>query len=163
MAPGIHNNLHASLGTGLWNSRLGHPREEALRRILISCGFSYSKSDKHSCHACRLGKHVRLPFTESNNISSFPFQLLHCDLWTSPIPSNSGFQFYLVILDDYSHFAWTSLYVTNLMFFQTSFHSMHSFALNSAVIFNAFRQTTGASSTTRPLARSSLHMASPFA
>jgi transposase InsO family protein len=32
---------------------------------------------------------------------------LHCDVWTSPIMSNSGFKFYLVILDDYSHYAWT--------------------------------------------------------
>jgi histone deacetylase 1/2 len=106
-APGRHNNLHVSLDTELWHSRLGHPGEASLHQILHSFGYSCSKSDRHTCHACRLGKHVRLPFSESNNISSFPFQLLHCDLWTSPIPSNSGFQFYLVILDDYSHFAWT--------------------------------------------------------
>jgi transposase InsO family protein len=28
-------------------------------------------------------------------------------LWTSPILSVSGFKYYLVILDDYSHFLWT--------------------------------------------------------
>jgi transposase InsO family protein len=54
-----------------------------------------------------LGKHARLPFSSSNNVAAFPFQLLHCDVWTSPILSNSGFKFYLVLLDDYSHFAWT--------------------------------------------------------
>lgn len=54
-----------------------------------------------------MGKHVRLPFTESPNISSFPFQLLHCDVWTSPVLSNSGYKFYLVILDDFSHYVWT--------------------------------------------------------
>lgn len=106
-AHGLHHNLHASLNTELWHSRLGHPGDTTLRRILNSFGFSCSKSDKHTSNACRLGKHVRLPFTESNKISSFPFQLLHCDLWTSPVASNSGFQFYLVIFDDYSHFAWT--------------------------------------------------------
>lgn len=37
----------------------------------------------------------------------FPFQLLHCDVWTSPIISNSGFKFYLVVMDDFSHFTWT--------------------------------------------------------
>jgi hypothetical protein len=35
------------------------------------------------------------------------FQLLHCDLWTSPITSVSGHKYYLVILDDYSHYLWT--------------------------------------------------------
>ncbi|KAK1601681.1 hypothetical protein QYE76_072049 [Lolium multiflorum] len=29
------------------------------------------------------------------------------DVWTSPVPSNSGYNYYLVILDDYSHFVWT--------------------------------------------------------
>jgi hypothetical protein len=35
------------------------------------------------------------------------FDLVHCDLWTSPILSLSGYKYYLVILDDYSHFPWT--------------------------------------------------------
>jgi transposase InsO family protein len=34
------------------------------------------------------------------------FNLIHCDLWASPIISISGFQYYLVIVDDYSHFYW---------------------------------------------------------
>ncbi|KAK1617270.1 hypothetical protein QYE76_022787 [Lolium multiflorum] len=29
------------------------------------------------------------------------------DVWTSPVPSNSVYNYYLVILDDYSHFVWT--------------------------------------------------------
>ena len=37
----------------------------------------------------------------------FPFQLLHLDVWTSPVASNSGFKYYLVIVDDFSHFMWT--------------------------------------------------------
>ena len=28
-------------------------------------------------------------------------------MWTSPVISNSGFRYYLVIVDDYSHFYWT--------------------------------------------------------
>jgi hypothetical protein len=35
------------------------------------------------------------------------FQLIHCDLWTSPITSISSYKYYLVILDDYSHYLWT--------------------------------------------------------
>jgi hypothetical protein len=103
---GSHGFL-AAHDNKLWHARLGHPGNDSLHRILRSSGFSCSKSDKHSCHACRLSKHARLPFSSSNNVAAFPFQLLHCDVWTSPILSNSGFKFYLVLLDDYSHFAWT--------------------------------------------------------
>ena len=37
----------------------------------------------------------------------FRFQLIHSDVWTSPVVSNTGFIYYLVLLDDFSHFAWT--------------------------------------------------------
>jgi hypothetical protein len=37
-----------------------------------------------------------------------PFDLVHCDLWTSPVLSLSGYKYYLVILDDFCHFLWTS-------------------------------------------------------
>jgi hypothetical protein len=59
------------------------------------------------CESCQQGKHVRLPFSSSSSYSSFPFDLLHCDIWTSPHTSISGFQYYLVILDDFTHFIWT--------------------------------------------------------
>jgi transposase InsO family protein len=32
---------------------------------------------------------------------------LHYDVWTSLVVSNSGYKFYLVILDDFTHFTWT--------------------------------------------------------
>src|SRR4051812_15022990 len=71
-------------------------------------GFSIScnKTESHSCEACCLGNHVRLPFSASTIVVSFPFQLIHSDVWTSPIPSNTGFTYYLVLFDDYSHFVW---------------------------------------------------------
>ena len=99
--------LLASTDSTIWHARLGHPGQDTLQHLSHSIGFSCTKSSRHTCHACRLGKHVRLPFSASNNVSAFPFQLLHCDVWTSPILSNSGYQYYLVILDDYSHYAWT--------------------------------------------------------
>jgi transposase InsO family protein len=55
----------------------------------------------HTCHACQLGKHTRLPFFDS---SSFSF---HADVWTSHVLSNSGYQYYLVLLDDFTHYVWT--------------------------------------------------------
>jgi hypothetical protein len=40
----------------------------------------------------------------STSRSSSMFDLIHCDLWTSPIISISGFWYYIIIVDDYSHF-----------------------------------------------------------
>lgn len=71
------------------------------------------KSGNHTCHVCQLGKHVRfaistcLPFPRSTNILLFPFQLVHCDVWTSHVVSNSGYKFYLVLMDDFPDFTWT--------------------------------------------------------
>jgi hypothetical protein len=45
--------------------------------------------------------------TPSLSRASKNFDLIHCDLWTSPTISVSGFKYYLVILDDCSHFLWT--------------------------------------------------------
>ena len=99
--------LHASVN--LWHRRLGHPNKTTLSSLLqeFCIPSSSSSHDSSICNACQCGKHVRLPFSSSTTSATFPFELLHCDLWTSPIPSVSGFKYYLVILDDYSHFMWT--------------------------------------------------------
>lgn len=90
----------------LWHSRLGHPGHDALllvshRRLQLLQVQSPHVPYQSPC------KHMLLPFKESTNVSSLPFQLLHCDVWTSQIMSNSGYKFYLVILDDFSHYVWT--------------------------------------------------------
>ncbi|XP_044328198.1 transcription initiation factor TFIID subunit 4 [Triticum aestivum] len=91
----------------IWHARLGHPNPVTLRHILRSFSFSCNKIEDHTCHVCRVGKHVRLPFNNSTTIAYFPFQLIHSVVWTSLVPSNSDYLYYLVILDDYSHYMWT--------------------------------------------------------
>jgi hypothetical protein len=59
------------------------------------------------CHACQLGQHVRLPFHASKSRATNNFNLIHYDLWTSPVISVSGYKYYLVILDGCSYFLWT--------------------------------------------------------
>jgi hypothetical protein len=49
----------------------------------------------------------RLPFSTFTSRAVQAFDLVHCDLWTSPVLSLSGYKYYQVILDDYSHFLWT--------------------------------------------------------
>lgn len=91
----------------LWHQRLGHPAQAALRSLHSSFSFECSKSSPHTCHACRVGKNVRLPFEPSASRSFFPFQKLHLDVWTSPVVSISGYEYYLVVLDDFTHYVWS--------------------------------------------------------
>jgi hypothetical protein len=101
-----HHNFYVQHSGDMWHARLGHPGHNQLHQVLRSFDFSCSKAS-YSWHACHLGKNVRLPFPDSNKVASFPFHLLHCDVWTSPVVSSLGYKFYLVILDDFTHFTWT--------------------------------------------------------
>lgn len=42
----------------------------------------------------------------STSVTFAPFDIIHSDLWTSPVLSVNGFRYYLVLLDDFTHFAW---------------------------------------------------------
>jgi transposase InsO family protein len=50
---------------------------------------------------------VYLPFSTSTSKTVSPFEIVHCDVWTSPVSSISGCKYYLVLLDDFTHFCWT--------------------------------------------------------
>jgi hypothetical protein len=90
-----------------WHHRLGHSGPDALSSLSRS-SFINCISNKHDlCHACPLGKHIRLPFSSSSNHAAKAFDLIHLDLWTSPVVSVSGSKYYLVILDDFTHYLWT--------------------------------------------------------
>ncbi|GKA14514.1 ribonuclease H-like domain-containing protein [Tanacetum coccineum] len=50
-----------------WHQRREHPGSEVLRRLFSSNSISCTKEKAPVlCHACQLGKHVRLPFVSSN-------------------------------------------------------------------------------------------------
>nr|GEU80490.1 ribonuclease H-like domain-containing protein [Tanacetum cinerariifolium] len=73
-----------------WYQRLGHPAEEVSRRLVSSNFISYNKQKPLVlCHACQLGKHARLPFVSSSTVISSCFDIIHLDVWTSPILSLS--------------------------------------------------------------------------
>jgi hypothetical protein len=101
---------HAVLASiDLWHRLPGHPNKQTLLSLLQEFSIPSSSShDSSLCNACQCGKHVRLPYGTSSTVRYF-FELLHCDIWTSPIISVSGFKYYLVIIDDNLHYVWTFL------------------------------------------------------
>nr|GEW79215.1 ribonuclease H-like domain-containing protein [Tanacetum cinerariifolium] len=71
-----------------WNQHLGHPESDVLCRLVSNNVISCNKEKPPVlCHACQLGKHVRLSFVSSNTIVSSCFDIVHSDVWTSPISS----------------------------------------------------------------------------
>ncbi|GJU65717.1 ribonuclease H-like domain-containing protein [Tanacetum coccineum] len=88
-----------------WHQRLGYPGGDVLRRLVFSNFISYNKEKPPVlCHGCQVGKHVRLPFISSSTGISSCFDIIYSDVWSSPIPSLSGFNYYVLFLDHYSHF-----------------------------------------------------------
>jgi hypothetical protein len=88
----------------LWHRWLGHLGFEALSTLVPSC----NKNELETlCHACQLGRHTRLTFHASSSRAIKNFDLIHYDLWTSPILSISSNKYYLILLDDCSHYTWT--------------------------------------------------------
>lgn len=46
-------------------------------------------------------------FFPSQSYTIRPFERLHCDLWTSHVPSSSGYCYYLIIVDDFTQYFWS--------------------------------------------------------
>jgi transposase InsO family protein len=105
-----HPSTFAALSSSIWHNRLGHPGDHVLsflsKNKLIECNKS-SQLHSQFCHSCPLGKHIKLPFANSLKNSLLPFDILHSDVWTSPVLSSTGHKYYVLFLDDYSNFLWT--------------------------------------------------------
>ncbi|GKE22753.1 ribonuclease H-like domain-containing protein [Tanacetum coccineum] len=96
-----------SFSSSTWHGRLGHPEDDVLRRLESKKLISSHKSKLSTlCHACQLGKHAKLPFYNSESSVDSVFEIIHSDIWTSPILSESGNKYYAIFLDHFSHFVW---------------------------------------------------------
>ncbi|XP_071741282.1 uncharacterized protein [Rutidosis leptorrhynchoides] len=99
---------HALLTTpSIWHQRLGHLSTDVFRHLISSNSIACNNT-KYSvlCHACQLGKHARLSFSSYVSHVTSLFDIVHSDLWASPIPNLSGYKYYVLFLDHYSHYLW---------------------------------------------------------
>jgi len=97
------------LSPELWHSRLGHPGGPVLSSLRKNNLIVYNEfRDNFVCHSCPLGKQVKLPFYDSLSYTSLPFDIVHSDIWSSPTLSSGGHRYYVLFLDDFTNFLWTS-------------------------------------------------------
>ncbi|GAA0149345.1 hypothetical protein LIER_08546 [Lithospermum erythrorhizon] len=82
----------------LWHMRLGHPASSAFHSLSQSSSIPIKSllDIYQTCHACQLGKLMRRPHAPNEKRASSAFELIHNDIWTSPIVSPSGFKYYIV-------------------------------------------------------------------
>jgi len=106
-SPSTAASCSLAVTSTLWHHRLGHPSDCVVTSLRNMSIITCNKTARSLCHACQLGKHTRLTFASSVSITSEPFALVHCDVWTSPVPSTSGYKYYLVMLDDFTHYCWS--------------------------------------------------------
>ncbi|KAJ9556638.1 hypothetical protein OSB04_011252 [Centaurea solstitialis] len=97
----------ASTFQDVWHDRLGHSGAPFFD-FLASCKII--PCNKHAktlvCNSCQLSKHKRLPSFTSQSITILPFDIVHCDLWTSHVLSKAGYKYYVVLVDDFTQYTW---------------------------------------------------------
>jgi hypothetical protein len=83
-----------------WHARLGHPVDRIVRHVLSKFQLPYVPNKKLIvCPDCQHGKSHQLPFLPSEHKSSAPLDLIFSDIWgPSPILSNNGARFYIILL-----------------------------------------------------------------
>jgi hypothetical protein len=138
-----------------WHHRLGHPGVDALSKLSSDSSVVCSRRTHDFCHACQLGRHTRMHFASSTSRADNIFDLIHCDIWISPVVSVSGHKYYMLIIDYHSYFVWTfSLQVKSDTFSTISKKSPLS-RHSLAAPLKLFCVTTTVSSIIPPLKHSS--------
>jgi transposase InsO family protein len=99
--------LGAKTSSSTWHKRLGHPHHRIFQQIMSSNQLPIASSKTDSvCIDCQLAKSRQLPFPKSQTVTHAPLELVHSDIWTSPIFSISGCKYYAIFIDDFSRYSW---------------------------------------------------------
>jgi hypothetical protein len=115
-----------------WHCRLGHLATDVVSCVIQKFNLPISCDDLNKsviCDSCQLGKSKRQPFSLSNRVSAQPLQLIHNDVWTSPVQSLSVYKYYVIFIDDYSRYTWLYLLINKSEVF-TSFSNFKSLVEN---------------------------------
>ena len=106
-----HSTANVSLSIHeLWHYGLGHLCFVKLNTLHDVLNISHLYHTNLHCRVCPLANQHCLPFPSSNNLSSLPFQLVHCDIWGPfHVPIIEAFWFFLTLVDDCSRATWVYL------------------------------------------------------
>src|SRR6202046_4814307 len=97
----------------LMHRRLGHPSKEVLRHAKDHTkGFPDGitiPTNSDICPGCAQGKMPAASHPLSTTRASAPFQRIHSDLKSFPVPSYHKYEYFIVFFDDHTSYAWITL------------------------------------------------------
>ncbi|KAL9234053.1 hypothetical protein vseg_008969 [Gypsophila vaccaria] len=107
-APADPPHALTAIPRSTWHGRLGHPGSVIFNSLCTNKMIPCRPMNNLSvCNSCQLGKHIKLSFSPSLSSTVQPFDIIHTDLWTSPILSTMRHRYYILFLDDFTNFVWT--------------------------------------------------------
>jgi len=111
---------HSSSSFYLWHSRLGHVSSSRLRFLApIGALGNLQPCDISDYSGCKLVKFFPFPFDRSVYVSSFPFDLIHSDVWgPSLVATKRGSRYYVSFIDDHTRYCWVYLLKHHYEFFE---------------------------------------------
>lgn len=84
-----------------WHHRLGHLSFKRLEFLKDQLHFKGEKNGITPYYICPLAKQRRLAFISNNHLSSYSFDLIHCDVWGPySFPTRDDHKFFLTFVDD---------------------------------------------------------------
>ncbi|KAJ2935889.1 hypothetical protein H1R20_g1205, partial [Candolleomyces eurysporus] len=97
----------------LWHRRFGHPGHDVTKKVIrggVAEGVvSEDVGVEFKCVACIKGKVPQAPFLNNGYRFQLPGELVHMDV-CGPFPvMTRGYRYFIVMVDDATNFAWTSL------------------------------------------------------
>ena len=100
----------AAITSSIFLGRLGHLSGLILGSLISSGCLGHVKTIYFACVSCQLFEHHVLPFSNSDSISSAPFDLIYYDIW-GPTPNDTmgGSRYFVIFVHDYSRFTWIYL------------------------------------------------------
>ncbi|KAJ4771019.1 Gag/pol [Rhynchospora pubera] len=127
--------LGARVSADLWHARFGHPSSSTTLHLLHAFSLPCSLHKMSLCSECCMAKSHKLPFTSSTSLSHAPLEIVHSDLWgPSPVVSKDGYRYYVIFVDDFTHFTW-------LYFLRTKDELPKVFALFKQQVENLLNHT----------------------
>ena len=92
----------------LWHERMGHLSEQNLKRLTKMSNGMKPVPEDCVCEACALGKQTEDPHKGKIENGEWPLDLLHTDICGpfKSVPGYDGSLYWLIILDDYTGYAW---------------------------------------------------------
>jgi hypothetical protein len=101
-------SIGVSAVSSIWHHRLGHPASHVFHLVKNNCNLPIKGSINKDpiCESYQMAKSKHLAFLDANRNAMCPLEVIHSDLWCSPISSISGCRFYVVFIDEFSRFTW---------------------------------------------------------